>query len=158
MIAFRRGRDSPGITGPLDPSTRFLLGCAGSVCGVMSRVCLCAGGWAEQSGVCVCVCVGGRRERGGRGEQRGGWGSSAELAEGPATRGFVMRLGVRLPAFPLWWLVVNIRRRPREVVGIVLHHLQLGLDGSDLGAGAGVGRTEDRQKNQHLVRKGWTRQ
>lgn len=82
-------------------------------------------------------------EEGGGGEhRRGRRGSSAELAEGPATRGFVMRLGVRLPALPLRRLVVNVRRRPREVVGILLHHLQLGLDGSDLGACAGVGREE----------------
>lgn len=99
---------------------------------------------------------------GGRGEgwwgwrgraRKGGLGSSAELAEGPAARGFVMRLGVRLPALPLRRLVVNVRRRPREVVGILLHHLQLGLDGPDLGAGAAVGREEDGNKRRFKVKE-----
>lgn len=64
VIASQRGRDSLGITGPLDPSARFLLGCAESVCGVMSRVCLCAGG-ERPGGVPggVYVCVGGRWTR-----------------------------------------------------------------------------------------------
>lgn len=124
-------------------------------------VCVRLGGRAGGASGGVCVCVGGRwtrRTQGGGGgelgqrgeETRGGRGSSAELAEGPAARSFVMRLGVRLPALPLRRLVVNVRRRPREVVGILLHHLQLGLDGSDLGARAGVGREEEEEEEDNI--------
>lgn len=66
-------------------------------------------------------------------------GSSPEPAEGSALI-FVVGPGVRLPALPLRRLVVDVGRRAREVVGILLHHLQLGLDGADLSAGARGGR------------------
>lgn len=70
--------------------------------------------------------------------QRWGGGSSPEPAEGSALI-FVVGSGVRLPALPLRRLVVNVGRRAREVIWILLHHLQLGLDGADLSAGAGGG-------------------
>lgn len=70
--------------------------------------------------VCVCVCE----------------GSSPEPAEGSALI-FVVGSGVRLPALLLRGLVVDVGRRAREVIRILLHHLQLGLDGADLGARAG---------------------
>lgn len=79
------------------------------------RVCLSVG---------VCVCV---HE-----------GSSPEPAEGSALM-FVVGSGVGLPALLLRRLVVDVGRRAREVVRVLLHHLQLGLDGADLGAGAGRG-------------------
>ena len=63
-------------------------------------------------------------------------GSSPEPAEGSALI-FVVGSGVGLPALLLRRLVVDVGRRAREVVRILLHHLQLGLDGADLGAGAG---------------------
>lgn len=69
-------------------------------------------------------------------ERGGGRGSSPELAEGPALVP-VVGLGVGLPAFPLRRLVVDVGRRARVVVWILLHHLELGLDGADLGARAG---------------------
>lgn len=52
---------------------------------------------------------------------------------------FVVGSGVGLPALLLRRLVVDVGRRAREVVRVLLHHLQLGLDGADLGAGAGGG-------------------
>lgn len=73
VIAPQRGRDSPGITGPLDPGARFLLGCAESVCGVMSRVCLCAGGRAAGRGAWWRVCL----RRWTVDEENGGGGGSA---------------------------------------------------------------------------------
>lgn len=74
---------------------------------------------------------------------RGRMGSSPKLAEGPALV-FVVGFGVGLPAFPLRRFVVNVGRRTRVVVWILLHHLQLGLDGADLSARAGGegGKTE----------------
>lgn len=74
----------------------------------------------------VCVCV----------RARVCEGSSPEPAEGSALI-FVVGSGVRLPALLLRRLVVDVGRRAREVIRILLHHLQLGLDGADLGAGAG---------------------
>lgn len=80
----------------------------------------------------------------GWGEVRWGWkkwedGSSPKLA-GPALVA-VVRFGVGLPAFPLWRLVVNVGRRARvAVVWILLHHLELGLDGADLSTRAGGGK------------------
>lgn len=68
-------------------------------------------------------------------------GSSPKLAEGPALV-FVVRFGVGLPALPLRRFVVNVRRRAREVIGILLHHLELGLDGADLSTRAGEGQEE----------------
>lgn len=85
----------------------------------------------------VCARRGGRR------------GSSPEPAEGSA---LILVVGsVRLPALPLRRLVVNVGRRAREVVRVLLHHLQLGLDGADLSAGAGGegGGDGQSQKKRH---------
>lgn len=73
----------------------------------------------------------------------------------------MVRFGVGLPALPLRRFVVNVCRRAREVVGILLHHLELGLDGADLGTRAGEGQEEGgdvkkkkrREKREALTRK-----
>lgn len=82
------------------------------------------------AGVCRwrSVCI--QNEEGGRDV-----GSSPELAEGSALV-FVVGSWVGLPAFPLRRLVVDVGRWTREVVWILLHHLELGLDGADLSARA----------------------
>lgn len=97
----------------------------------------------------VCLRVGAEvcrwmRKRGGIQRERED-GSSPKLAEGPALV-FVVRFGVGLPAFPLRRFVVNVGRRTRVVIWILLHHLELGLDGADLSArasGEGGGKKEE---------------
>ena len=75
----------------------------------------------------------------GGGGGLGAWGSSPKLAEGPA---LVVVVGFRvgLPSFPLWRFVVNVGRRARVViVWVLIHHLELGLDGADFSTRAGGG-------------------
>lgn len=61
-------------------------------------------------------------------------GSSPKPTGGPA-----LRSTVGLPALPLGGLVVNVWRwAPAVTIRVLLHHLQLGLNGSDLGARAEV--------------------
>lgn len=74
--------------------------------------------------VVVVVC----RERGSR-------GSSPEPSEGSA-----VVLGVGLPPLLLGRLVVDVGGGPRVLLlGVVLHHLELGLDRPDLSTRAEVG-------------------
>lgn len=81
--------------------------------------------------------------------------SSPELPEGPALV-VVVWFGVRLPSLPLLWFVVNVGRRSWVFfVWILVHHLQLGLDGADFCA-----RTKERtegKKNTYIdMRSGKT--
>lgn len=79
-------------------------------------------------------------------ECAGGWGSSPKLAEGPALV-IVVRFRVGLPAFPLWRFVVNIGRRARVlIIWILLHHLEFGLNGTDLSTRTGRRGKEDRER------------
>lgn len=84
----------------------------------------------------MCVGWGADARKGACIRSEGEDGSSPKLAEGPALV-FVVRSGVGLPAFPLRRFVVDVGRRTSVVVWVLLHHLELCLDGADLRARAG---------------------
>lgn len=95
-------------------------------------------------------------EEGSRGLQsRQEDGSSPKLAEGPALV-TVVRFRVGLPALPLRRFVVNICRRARvAIIWILLHHLELGLNGTYLSARAGeVGGTK-KNSERRCWQWGW---